>query len=316
MSKGALSDALVALGIAILLAVPGAVAADDEGGDAYTDTRYPIVLAHGVGGFDELFDIYEYWYGIPGSLAEGGAEVYVTEVAQLASTEARGEQLLEQVEEILALSDAQRVNLIGHSHGGLDSRYVASVRPELVASVTTVGTPHRGVELADFLRDNVEEGSFGESVLSRFAERLADVLALLAGTSDEQDAIAAIDSLTSEGLREFNERHPRGLPDEPCGEGPAEEGGVRYFSWTGDRWFTNVLDPGTPILGLTSLVYDEANDGLVGRCSARFGRVIRDDYRLNHLDQVNQVAGLTHLFGPNPVSLFRIHANRLREMGL
>jgi len=29
------------------------------------------VLAHGLGGFDELFGVYEYWFGIPGALADG-----------------------------------------------------------------------------------------------------------------------------------------------------------------------------------------------------------------------------------------------------
>lgn len=309
--------AVVAVGGAALTAGAAAASGDDDwGDDEYTATSYPIVLAHGVGGFEDLFGVYEYWYGIPEALEEGGAEVYVTEVSQLSSTEARGEQLLAQVEEIAAIAGAERVNLIGHSHGGLDSRYVASVRPDLVASVTTVGTPHRGAEIADFLREHVEDGSFVESALSRFAERLADILALIAGTSNEQDAIEAVDSLTSEGLAEFNARHPQGLGDARCGGGPAEEGGTRFYSWTGDRWLTNILDPSTVLFGLTSVVYDEPSDGLVGRCSAHFGRVIRDDYRLNHADQVNQVSGLTHLFGPNPKSVFRIHANRLRRQGL
>ncbi len=282
----------------------------------YADTRYPIVLAHGASGWDELFGVYQYWYGIPAALEEAGAEVYVTEVSQFASTEERGEQLLAQVEEIVAITGAGRVNLIGHSHGGLDSRYVAAVRPDLVASVTTVGTPNRGAEVADFLRERVHEGSFTESVLSLFAERLGDVLALLSGTRHPQDAIGSIESLSTAGMAAFNELYPQGVPDTPCGEGAAEVDGVRYYSWSGNRWLTNILDPSTALFGLTSLVYDERSDGLVGQCSSRLGAVIRDDYRLNHADQINQVLGLTHLFGPSPKSLFRIHANRLRQQGL
>ena len=284
--------------------------------ESYTATRYPIVLAHGVSGWDELFGVYQYWYGIPAALEEGGAEVYVTQVSQLASTQERGEQLLAQVEEIVAITGAERVNLIGHSHGGLDSRYVAAVRPDLVASVTTVGTPHRGAEIADFLRANVREGSFSERVLRVFAERLSDVLALLAGTRNPQDAIGAVESLTTEGMAAFNEQYPAGVPESACGDGAAEVDGVRFYSWSGNRWLTNILDPSTALFGLTSLVYDERNDGMTGQCSSRFGYVIRDDYRLNHADQINQVLGLTHLFGPSPRSLFRIHANRLREQGL
>ncbi len=283
----------------------------------YTRTKYPIVLAHGMSGFDELFGIYEYWTGIPSALTKDGAKVYVTEVPQFNSTEARGEALLAQIEEILAVTGAEKVNLVGHSHGGLDVRYVASVAPELVASVTTVGSPHKGAELADFLRDNISEGGFTEAVLGLFANSLGSILSLLSGAWDnEQDAIAALGSLTSEGLAEFNAEHPAGVPASACGEGAYVVDGIRYYSWTGDRALTNILDPSDAMLGLTWLVYDERNDGLVGACSSHLGKVIRDDYRLNHLDEVNQAFGLVHLFGPDPKSLFRIHANRLKNEGL
>jgi len=44
--------------------------------------------------------------------------------------------------------------------------------------------------------------------------------------------------------------------------------------------------------------------------------VIRDDYFWNHLDEVNQVIGLRSLFTANPVSVYRSHANRLKNAGL
>ena len=90
-----------------------------------------------------------------------------------------------------------------------------------------------------------------------------------------------------------------------------------YFSWSGAQPFTNVLDPLDASMGLLSLAFlGQKNDGLVGSCSSHLGRVIRDDYGMNHLDEVNQVAGLVNLFETNPVTLYRQHANRLREMGL
>lgn len=55
---------------------------------------------------------------------------------------------------------------------------------------------------------------------------------------------------------------------------------------------------------------------LVASCSSHLGRVIRDDYWMNHLDEVNQMVGITHLFETSPVTLFRQHANRLQGMGL
>ena len=279
-------------------------------------TRYPIVLAHGMAGFDELFGVYEYWYGIPGALRDKGATVYVTEVSQFNSTEVRGEQLIDQIETITAITGKPKVNLIGHSHGGLDVRYVAAVRPDLVASVTSVGTPHKGADLADYLADNLEGGSFTEGVLAYFANSLGTVLALLSGSSNPQDAIAALGSLTSDGTAAFNAAYPQGVPGSACGEGAAVVNGIRYYSWGGTGVLTNVLDVSDAALGLSSLFYGEANDGLVGRCSSHLGDVIRDDYYQNHLDEVNQVLGLVSIFETNPVTLFKNHANRLKNLGL
>jgi triacylglycerol lipase len=282
----------------------------------YTKTKYPIVLAHGLGGFDELFGVYEYWFGIPNALRDGGAKVYVTTVSQLNSTEARGEQLIDQIEQIVAISGKPKVNLIGHSHGGLDVRYVAAVRPDLVASVTSVGSPHKGAELANFLRANVVAGSFTEAVLDYFAGSLGVVLGLLSGHQNPQDAVAALDSLTSAGLAAFNASYPQGVPTSACGNGASVVGGIRYYSWSGTGILTNLFDVSDAAMGLTSLFYSESNDGLVGRCSSHLGSVIRDNYFHNHLDEVNQILGLVSIFESNPTSVFRSHANRLKNAGL
>lgn len=283
----------------------------------YTETQHPIVLAHGLGGFDEAFGVVDYWHGIPGALRDGGAEVYITQVSALHSSEVRGEQLLAQVQQILAVSGASQVNLIGHSQGGIDVRYVAAVRPDLVASVTAVAGPHQGAALADFLRANIEEESLTEEALAALGGSAGEIIGLLAGESGlDQDAVAGLEQLTTSGMAEFNALYPQGVPGSACGEGAAVADGTRYYSWTGNRVFTNVLDVSDPLLGVTSSFYGEDNDGLVGRCSAHLGDVIRDDYRQNHLDEVNHVLGLTHAFGANPEAVFRAHANRLKNQGL
>ena len=283
---------------------------------SYTQTKYPIVLEHGLAGFDELFGVLEYWYGIPEALQGGGATVFVTEVSQFDSTEARGEELLAQVEHIIAITGKPKVNLIGHSHGGLDVRYVAAVRPDLVASVTTVGTPHKGAQLADYLRAHIQAGSFTEDVLAFFADSLGTVLGLLSGHTNPQDAIAALDSLTSAGLATFNASYPQAVPTTACGSGASVVNGIRYYSWSGTGVLTNVLDVSDAALALSSLFYSEANDGLVGHCSSHLGTVLRDNYFYNHLDEVNQLLGLVSIFESNPTSVFRSHANRLKNAGL
>ena len=51
----------------------------------YTQTRYPIVLVHGLFGFDSALSI-DYFYGIPDALRQGGAKVYVAQVSAANST--------------------------------------------------------------------------------------------------------------------------------------------------------------------------------------------------------------------------------------
>lgn len=283
----------------------------------YTQTRYPIVLVHGLFGFDKLLGV-DYFYGIPQALSRDGAKVYVAQVSATASSEQRGEQLLAQIELLLAATGAEKVNLIGHSHGGPTIRYVASVAPELVASATSVGGVNYGSDIADLVRTNAAPGSAAEKLAAAAAHALSGVISLLSGGSQlPQDPVAALDALTSKGANQFNQRYPEGLPSQYCGEGPMQAAnGVYYFSWSGRGNMTNILDPVDPALALTGTFFKEPNDGLVGVCSSHLGKVIGTDYRMNHLDEVNQSFGIHHLFETDPVTLYRDHAHRLKELGL
>ncbi len=121
--------------------------------------------------------------------------------------------------------------------------------------------------------------------------------------------------LTTRGAAEFNQRFPDGVPTTACGTGTELVNGVRYYSWSGTGVLTNVLDPFDYALAATSLLIPSENDGLVPRCSSHLGTVIRDNYAFNHLDEVNQVLGLVG-FLQNPVTPYRIQANRLKNQGL
>ncbi|HEU4727139.1 MAG TPA: triacylglycerol lipase, partial [Kofleriaceae bacterium] len=287
----------------VLLAALALPARSAQAASTFTKTRYPIVLAHGLSGFRQLFGVVDYFFGIPGDLRSGGAQVFVTQVSAFGSAEERGEQLLQQVEFIAASTGAGKVNLIGHSQGGFDARYVMAVRPDLIASLTTVATPHLGADLADFLVDNLTPGGFNETVLAAFADSFGTILELFTGTSEPQDSIGALHSLSSAGAAVFNQKFPAGLAATRCGATPSAVGGIPLFSWTGSSVLTNLFDLSDPALGLTSLFYSEANDGLVGRCSSHFGKVLRDSFSMNHLDEVNQLFGLTSIFETSPVSV-------------
>lgn len=283
---------------------------------SYTKTKYPIVLAHGASGFDSLFGVIDYWFGIESALEDGGANVFVTQVSPLNTPQVRGEQLIDQLETIVAVTGKAKLNLIGHSQGGLDIRYVAAVRPDLVASVTTVGSPHLGADIAGFLVGNFANGGFGQAVLSFFGNALGTIIGLLSGTTNPNDAIAALQGLTPAAAAAFNAAYPAGLPASYCGQGASSVGGIRFYSWSGTGVLTNAFDVGDAALGVASLFYDEPNDGLVERCSSHLGQVLRDNYFLNHLDEVNQLLGLVSIFESNPKTIFRTHANRLKNAGL
>lgn len=283
----------------------------------YTQTKYPIVLVHGIFGFDNIGPI-EYFYGIPSSLRSGGANVFVSQVSAANTNEVRGEQLLTYVKQVLAATGATKVNLIGHSQGSPTARYVASVRPDLVASVTSVGGVNKGSAVADVLIHVAPPGGLSSSVIASVGNGLAKLVNWLSGSPNlSQNLMGAETSLSTAGSLKFNVAHPEGIPTSSCGEGAYQVHGVSYFSWSGGSAYTNVFDIVDPFLVLTSLAFGGAsNDGLVSSCSSHLGRVIRDNYGMNHLDEVNQVVGLVNIFETNPVTLYRQQANRLQGLGL
>ncbi len=281
----------------------------------YAATRYPIVLAHGMFGFNDLAGV-EYWYGIPEALRAQGANVYVTQVSPLNTSVQRGEQLLAEVETILAVSGSAKVNLIGHSHGGQSIRYVAAMIPTHVASITAVGSPGLGSPVADDVLAIGKLSPALESIALGALQALGQLIALLSNNQYAVDISASLQSLSSSGAAAFNSQFPAGVPSVPCGQGASQVAGVYIFSWGGTAVSTNIFDLSDALLLTTSLAFvGQPNDGLVGRCSSHLGRVLNDSYDMNHLDEVNQLFGL-HALWVNPVELYLQQANRLKNMGL
>lgn len=292
-------------------------AGSSHAASTYTKTKYPIVLVHGLLGFDSILGVLDYWYGVPSDLRAGGARVFVANVSSSNFSEVRGEQLIRDLDALRAVYGLTKFNLIGHSHGGPTIRYVASVRPDLVASITSVGAPHKGSKVADGLDANLPPGSPLRPLVAGFVNALSFFIEVLSGDDDPQDALGALASLSTSGAAQFNAVHPQGLPTSSCGSGAATVNGVRYYSWGGTRVLSNLFDASDALLGASSLFFGgEANDGLVGRCSSHLGVVLRDNYPWNHLDEVNQLFGLRGLFTSDPVAVIRAHANRLKNAGL
>jgi len=290
-------------------------------------TRYPLVLVPGMLGFVRLL-LYPYWYGIIPALRRGGARVIAVQVSPLNSSEVRGEQLLTQIQRIMAETGAARVNLIGHSQGALTARYAAAKRPDWVASVTSVAGPNHGSELADYLARHSPAHSFKGRILSALLRGVAALMALLEtgyrGPKLPVDIHASHQSLTTEGVALFNRQYPQGLPTTWGGQGPEQVGGVRYYSWSGTlqpgktNRGRNLFDGTSRSCRLFARTFvREAGqcDGMVGRYSSHLGQVIGDDYPLDHFDIVNQSLGLVGK-GAEPIRLFVEHVQRLKAADL
>lgn len=289
----------------------------------YAQTKYPIIMAHGFAlGFSRIgttnFGL-DQFYQITPDLARNGASLFVAQMSPVESTIVRGEQLLQQVESALAITGKEKVNLIGHSHGGPTVRYVEAVAPEKVASVTAVAGSIKGSPLGDTLIES--------SILSGIAKLvIGDILAPAIAIMQSNPELSvnyerSMYDLSVKGSLEFNQKFPsEAIPKDCNSEGAIRtSNGVYHYSWVGTSKITNVFDVlDTAIVGLgTTLMPKERNhDGLIPTCSAKYGKVIRNDYRLNHFDEVNQVLGLKGVFAPDPISIFRQHANRLKSQGL
>ena len=353
LALGSASLAGFATSAAVLaLAEPSAAMADTGPAvDDYAATQYPIVLVHGLSGTDRYANVLDYWYGVASDLEAHGANVYVANLSGFQGDlgpNGRGEQLLAYVQQVLAATGAQKVNLIGHSQGGLTVRYVAAVAPDLVASVTTIGTPHRGSEFADYVAGVLAKDPTGlaEPLIAKFADLLGTLFSSNFNTN--QDAIAALTALTTSGAAQYNQAVPSaglGAPGS-CQTGAATEtvnGNLHYlYSWAGSAiqptWSAlglqgasdtsvsgpldpaNIKDPSTVTLyGSGTIMVNRnsgPNDGLVSVCSALFGQVLSTSYHWDHVDEINQVLGVLGQNAEDPLAVIRAHANRLKVQGL
>lgn len=110
--------------------------------------KYPIVLVHGIAmknlRFMRAFGKIEY------IIHDEGCEVHIAEIDGFGSIETNAEQLREYILDICERTGAEKVNIIAHSKGGLDSKHMITSlgMEDRIASLTTLCTPHRGSIIA------------------------------------------------------------------------------------------------------------------------------------------------------------------------
>ena len=305
----------------------------------YAKTKHPIVMVPGAFAFDNAFGLLDYWHGITEELRAEGAEVYVVNLSSLAHHETRGEELLADIEEILAITGAEKVNLMVHSQGASASRYVAAWRPDMIASINCAHCMNEGTHFATNVVQTIKEGTFLYNVATGAMDMIFDFIEwgsaqpadgdFNSAYRGEQSASALLTAASLQDYDRFNALYPQAMPYTDCsridngttgnrGGGDAVVNGVHYFSWGGNRVVNNIIDPLDAILVPVVGLFMPDNviwDGLVPGCGQALGKLLRDDYPTNHYDAINQTAGITPLFVDVP-SIFVTQANRLKKLGL
>ena len=115
------------------------------------NSRYPFILVHGVMLKD--FKFLRAFGRIEKNLNEAGFKVYTAQTDGFGTIENNAEQLKKEILEILDEENAEKINIIAHSKGGLDGKYMIenlNMR-EKTASLTTLCTPHKGSQIATML---------------------------------------------------------------------------------------------------------------------------------------------------------------------
>jgi triacylglycerol lipase len=226
--------------------------------------KYPIVLVHGLGA-QPKYGPADYFFELPPRLRAAGNKVLSPRLSSFNTVEVRAAQLKEQIAE--AFPD-ERVNIIGHSFGGLDARFLAAQADfaEHIASVTTIGTPNRGCLIADLALDFLPDGAFdvADKVMNLF-----------------QNSSRAYYQISREyHLNDFAVV----APDSPH---------VAYFSAT--SVISNPVTTALPMFWVPHRViqrYEGENDGFISLESAKWGTHICT-YVGDHYGQIGHFVGFS-----------------------
>lgn len=252
-------------------------------------TRYPIILVHGMNCRDEkpIF----YWGRVPDTLRAHGASVYLGGQDAWGTVAGNAAQLRGTVRRVLAEERCEKVNLIAHSKGGLEARYLISRlgMAEHVVSLTTLSTPHHGSKTAAWLERRRVLAPYG-ACSNRFWRVLGDQAPRFRET---------LRDLSPMWTEEMN----RACPDAP---------GVYYQSW-GASLSGAKHDPVMLLYAAVCRPLDGETDGLVSPESAKWGNYRGTLKRVGHQDLADALKrDLPHF---DPRAFYVALVSELREMG-
>lgn len=176
--------------LTILLAIGLAMPAFAE---IANKTKYPIVFAHGMGGFDDVLG-YDYWgddygtfvldacdqfgeYYCNGNIDEN-QKSFVASVTPFHHSYQRGYELYQDIRSYMASTGSSYINIVGHSQGGLDLRKAAKYLYNyygyrVVKFAISISSPHRGSPIAKHVLDM---GSGVNSIMQTLGEMYGSIV--------------------------------------------------------------------------------------------------------------------------------------------
>ena len=161
-------------------------------------TKYPILLVHGMGFRDKPIC---YWGRIPKALRSHGAKVYFGFQEANADIERNADILAVRLKHILAETGSEKVNVIAHSKGGMEMRYLISTMKAggHIASLTTISTPHNGSVTMDKL--------MRLGFIMKIIGAGTDIFKRIGGDK-EPDTFRCFEQLTTGYMKQFNIDNP------------------------------------------------------------------------------------------------------------
>ena len=244
--------------------------------DQICKTKYPIVMVHGI--FFRDFRYLNYWGRIPAELERNGAAIYYGEQESAEPVEKSAGKVYDRIRRLVEETGCEKVNIIAHSKGGLDTKYAIACMgmDRYVASVTTINTPHRGCEFAEYLLDTIEE-----PVQETIAGTYNSVLKKMGDKSP--DFIRAVTDLTASRCSAISDM---------CDRFDYKEAGIYTQSF--GSCMKKARSGAFPLDMSYKLVkkFDGENDGLVGEASFKWGedyKFLRNKYDrgISHGDMID-----------------------------
>lgn len=167
-------------------------------------TKYPVILVHGI--FFRDWQFFNYWGRIPAALVRNGAEIYYGKQQSSSSVARSAEEIRRTILKVIKETGAEKVNIIAHSKGGLDSRYAISRlgMDKYVATLTTINTPHKGCDMVDNLLNKIPS-----SVVAFIAKRYNGIFSKLG--DENPDFMAGVHDLSAARAGKYDEE----MPDSP-----------------------------------------------------------------------------------------------------